>query len=573
MISQELRTQLVFDASNALKNVEALHDNLMKLSRVDFSQLAKEFRELGNGIKEAQKNASIAADIIAKTASKTASAADSIVKSAVRASVKNVADIQKVIDSYQQQLQTLKKENEKSPFGANDTARQQQYLNEIAKINAEIANLYRNAGQAEKALAHMKEAVNAAGRMPEGGNIKSNYEKQLADLQAYIDKVKELGAKKAEAERERVLNKELEIRLALMRRLARLSARVAEIQAKVNERFSIGRVFSESEFVRLRESLRRIGVEMDRLTGKNVSEYMSSILDNVRIKSTPQTETKMNNLANQYNLVRKRAEEAAEQLAKTKSIADALRFNAAMNDLKEMTRQTEQINRMLGRTEGIFKQLTGIIQRRAAWHFGEYLVYGSLNIPSTLIQSYRELEQAMAGVQQVMPIVEGKPIEVSKKTARLIGIAADFARSAQEVTEGAQLWGRGYGKPTNSVDAIRESLEETNKVLEEHGLGIRKISDETVNCINKAEAMRTTNELVRQSAMLATVDNFSMAESVKGLEAVLASYGLRAKPAAEATLFAGRAVDIISKVAHYGQISAQDLVRGIEATGKAAEQA
>ena len=85
--------------------------------------------------------------------------------------------------------------------------------------------------------------------------------------------------------------------------------------------------------------------------------------------------------------------------------------------------------------------------------------------------------------------------------------------------------------------------------------------------------MATTNELVRQSAMLATVDNFAMAESVKGLEAVLAAYGLRAKTAGEATLFAGRAVDIISKVAHYGQISAQDLVRGIEATGKAAEQA
>ena len=94
-----------------------------------------------------------------------------------------------------------------------------------------------------------------------------------------------------------------------------------------------------------------------------------------------------------------------------------------------------------------------------------------------------------------------------------------------------------------------------------------------VNYTNQAMAVATTNELVRQSAMLATVDNFSMIESVKGLEAVLAAYGLRAKTAAEATLYAGRAVDIISKVAHYGQISAQELVRGIETTGKAAEQA
>lgn len=198
------------------------------------------------------------------------------------------------------------------------------------------------------------------------------------------------------------------------------------------------------------------------------------------------------------------------------------------------------------------------------WYLGDYLAGMVYNLPIDAIEQFRELDQAMAGVQQVMPLIENNQAEINNEMSRFLEISHEYAQEIAGVVEAGQLWGRGYGKPVIDYK-IRESIEDNPKFAGDNS--------DIIDYISKAEAMKTTNELVAQSAILATVDNFSMMESVKGLEAILAAYGLRAESAAEATLFAGRAVDVVTKVAHYGQISAQDLVRGIEATGAAAADA
>ncbi|MBR1579766.1 MAG: phage tail tape measure protein, partial [Selenomonadaceae bacterium] len=500
------------------------------------------------------------------------------------------------LDSYLERYRLLKKEMQSDSF--NETVSKtklDRYQRELAEVNAELARIYRNTGEAAKGVKHLEEAIEL---MSGHSRIQKKYKDELADLMTLItqqelalkqtrekvwgtpewkaaqrEKERAQEQQRRQAERQAELDRKAdEEKAARYERLARLAGRVAEIQAKVNEKFNAGKAFSEAQFVRLRNELHRLGVEMDHLTGKNVSGYVDYIMNSVKVKNTPQMSSTAKSLSDQYNEVRKRAEEAAQQFAKTRSIADGIRFGAAMNDLKAITAQTEQLNRMLGKTNGLFKYLTELVYRRAVWHFGEGAVNWLLSFPSTILQSFRDVEQAMAGVQQVMPFIEGNPDRTFGETTNLIDIATQYARSVQEVTEGAQLWGRGYAKPVNDADVIRQSLEQTNEVLAEQGIAVEQVTEAMVDYTNEAMAVATTNELVRQSAILATVDNFSMIESVKGLEAVLAAYGLRAKTAAEATLYAGRAVDIITKVAHYGQISAQDLVRGIEATGAAAEQ-
>ena len=263
-----------------------------------------------------------------------------------------------------------------------------------------------------------------------------------------------------------------------------------------------------------------------------------------------------------------RAEQLYREFEKTGNAADKVRFKQALADLEILTEKQNKMNRALGRGVSVGEKFINILKVRSGWIIGGMTAGLSLSLPSELANAYRAMEQEMAGVQQVLPLIEGNQREVNAEALRFIGIAQEYARGVNEVVEAGRLWGRGYGKLYNDDD-IAKTLAAHNAQSD----SIVNLSNKEKDYVRDAQAMATTNELVRQSAMLATVDNFSMAESVRGLESVLSAYNMRAKSAEEATAFAGRAVDIITKVSHTGQISAQDLVQGIEATGKAAQQA
>ena len=303
----------------------------------------------------------------------------------------------------------------------------------------------------------------------------------------------------------------------------------------------------------------------ERSIAKSIRDSELANLESVNrvSKVLPKDTTAMSELKVQITEAAVKAEQLYREFEKTGSIADKIRFRNAVKDLDELQKREDKINKALGATESWFGKIRNILEIRANWMWGGMGAGMLMNLPTDLLDAYRDLEQAMAGVQQVMPLIEGNQKETNAEAERFIGIAHEYARATDEVALAGQLWGRGYGKPVD-VNYIKDEAQKA---------GIDDLTDSEAKYIAKAEAMKTTNELVAQSALLATVDNFSMEESVKGLESILSAYNMRAKSAAEATLFAGRAVDSITKVAHYGQISAQDLVQGIEATGKAAEQA
>lgn len=287
------------------------------------------------------------------------------------------------------------------------------------------------------------------------------------------------------------------------------------------------------------------------------------------VNTEPQKVTKeAQDLKTQISEATIRAEQLYREFEKSGNAVDKMRFKQAISDMEILAEKEQKMNKALGRGVSMMEKFTNIMKVRAGWIVGGMTAGLSLSLPSELANAYREMEQEMAGVQQVLPLIEGNQQEVNAEALRFIGIAQEYARGVNEVVEAGRLWGRGYGKLNTDSD-----IESTLKTYNTQGESILSLSSKEKEYVQDAQAMATTNELVRQSAMLATVDNFSMAESVKGLESVLSAYNMRAKSAAEATTFASRAVDIITKVSHTGQISAQDLVQGIEATGKAAEQA
>ena len=80
----------------------------------------------------------------------------------------------------------------------------------------------------------------------------------------------------------------------------------------------------------------------------------------------------------------------------------------------------------------------------------------------------------------------------------------------------------------------------------------------------------TVNLLVSQSAKMAVADNFSLAESVRGLESAMAQFGMKSENYNEIQMNTSRILDVWTKLAHTGAASARDLTAGVERAGSAA---
>lgn len=354
--------------------------------------------------------------------------------------------------------------------------------------------------------------------------------------------------------------------------LEKLARKAAEIIAKINDRKNAGGFFTEAGINKDRRHLSNIIDDINRIASVDIRPLAMNEFDRaisgVQYKTANgkkiETPTLSNQLQAQLEAARQKAHECAVQLQYNNTIAGQLNFMRALKDLRELEKQVEGVNNRLNNTFTLFNNIGELIGKRMTWYLGDYLAGMVYNLPIDAIDKFRELDQAMAGVQQVMPLIENNQAEINNEMSRFLEISEQYAQEISGVVEAGQLWGRGYGKPVIGTK-LQDMMSDDPTFA--------GITNEMIDYVAQAEAMKTTNELVAQSAILATVDNFSMMESVKGLEAILAAYGLRAQSAAEATLYAGRAVDIVTKVAHYGQISAQDLVRGLEATGAAAADA
>lgn len=205
----------------------------------------------------------------------------------------------------------------------------------------------------------------------------------------------------------------------------------------------------------------------------------------------------------------------------------------------------KQYNSYIKSLGGNFQILDGIVSKMGShlqWMAGATALSALLAIPYGTITTIKEVEQGMAGVNQVLDhnkmSQEAAALGINdhvyaqqklrEETNILLGITAQYGEKINDVIEATKLWGRAY------------------------------------------KDVAVVNALVHQSMILAVADNFSLTDANKGLEAAMFQYGLVAKDTTEAIAYSSKIVDIWTKVAHNAQVSAQDLAHGTEQAGSVA---
>lgn len=494
-------------------------------------------------------------------------------------------------------FQELQKAREKA---LTDKSKQEQagydkHLKEISAVIAQLNNLERkvNRHKGEDGLVYSPEAfkldkIRLKEIAEDFKKLTSLDLKNVFNTKGLFEGVNVRDTQKLREEQQRLREEQ-----KLLNQKAKLLKELANLENRVSARSNEG-VYTAGKLASDRERLAILKNELKQVFSPEQMEAFRLPIQRIEeALKTASVLAKQNGYESFISAGMKEAQNNAlrlyETFLMTGKAADKLRFNKAVEEYHQLNKLSQDFNKKLQNSNNILEKTINSLKSQGTWMLQTMATAAVIQLPSDLFNQYRELEQAMAGVIQVMPLLEhgfntGKGAvdhaeavrQVNQEIREFVNISSDYARSIQEVTEAGQLWGRGYGKSENADGLTKQEKDAKYKQLASQGMSEMDIKNTIKELDNEAKALNavaTTNELVRQSAILATVDNFSMTESVKGLEAVLAAYEMRARSSAEATLFAGRAVDIISKVAHTGQISAQDLVRGIEATGKAAQQA
>lgn len=149
----------------------------------------------------------------------------------------------------------------------------------------------------------------------------------------------------------------------------------------------------------------------------------------------------------------------------------------------------------------------------------------------TMVQGMKDVEDGAAGLQQVFEKQITSTGQLNKVTDDFVAIAQKYGTSVNDVLAGAKQWGRQY----KDVES----------------------------------AMTLTNS----STLLSVVDNVSLADSNRGLEATMNSLGMAAKTQTEAFANSMKIVDSWSALAHQASVSATDLVHATENSAGAAKAA
>lgn len=410
-----------------------------------------------------------------------------------------------------------------------------------------------------------------------------NYRKATVALNEYIRAMQRAGET---AENLKVLNPNAYTQYKYIfdqpKRVGQLYQEYNKLIAKLREYKGVeGKSFSVGALNAYKIKLNDVIQELSQITGGRVklTDDANNALKDVNV-TQPKTDStgiaKHDNRIKQLNadiaIATANAERMFLELQKAPTAINKIRFDVAKKQLNDLQKDLETVNKELNISDNIANRFQNTLKTRVRWVTSGMMAGQALNVIPDTMNSYVDLEKTMAGVQQVMEAID--PISgwskeslenkaetlhtLNQEIQEFVNISAQYAQNVNDTALAAQLWGRGYGHSSDVLASVTDVNGDTHQLDER---------------AKQLEAMRQTNELVSQSAMLAAVDNFSMEESVKGLEAILSAYGMRARSAAEATAFVTTAVDSLTKVAHTGQISAQDLVQGIEATGQAASQA
>lgn len=211
-------------------------------------------------------------------------------------------------------------------------------------------------------------------------------------------------------------------------------------------------------------------------------------------------------------------------------------FQQSRNKVKSLTNDFTSFNNLMNTTE---KQMFSLgnsasymgqkFKTHLSWTGAGLALGAVMGAPALLVNQLAQIEQGMAGMNQVIDHSRYGQEELNKETLKFIDIAAVYGEKVDNIIEAATLWGRMY------------------------------------------KDISVVNALVGQSAQLAVADNFSLVDANKALEAAMFQYGMTAKNSAEALAYSGKIIDVWTKLAHNGGASAQDLSQAVERAGSVAK--
>lgn len=269
---------------------------------------------------------------------------------------------------------------------------------------------------------------------------------------------------------------------------------------------------------------------------KSELESQLKALKTPKIETTPVPQS----YAQQISSLQSQARQAhAEFRAGTKTLqeynAEYLRLNVKATGLGNWTRESnDEISKMGKGFTGLNSNMEYFFAKfrsHVAWIITGGAIGAMVAMPTQMISRISEMEVGMAGVRQVLPDIEHDQAKVNEEAQKFINIAAQYGESVDKIIDAGRSWGRMY------------------------------------------KDIAVVNLLVAQSAKMATADNFSLAESVKGIESAMAQFGMRSEEFQQVQINSNRIIDVITKVAHTGAASAQDLSGAIERAGSSAHQA
>ena len=256
---------------------------------------------------------------------------------------------------------------------------------------------------------------------------------------------------------------------------------------------------------------------------------------------------KLPSYAEQMRTLNTEAEKLYRVWKQTGDVNDRIAFRNKASELSALNGEMELFNKKMGIAadrSSLLDQFLIKAKSHAAWIMTGAMIAGGIGLFDTEIESAVKFEQAMAGIKQVMPEIDGvgKTLDeaavaqhkANEEEEKFIGIAARYGQAAGEVMEAARSIGRMYGQGENGV--------------------------------------ANTNMLTQQAAKMATVDNFDMMQATRGMESALSQFGLQSEKTTTLLANSNRVLDVWTKLAHRGAASAQDLTEGVQQAGASAHQ-
>ena len=239
----------------------------------------------------------------------------------------------------------------------------------------------------------------------------------------------------------------------------------------------------------------------------------------------------------QLSALNRQAEQFYRTWKETGSEQAHIDFSRTVGQFVGVNRQVEEFNQRLGvsiKRGSLLDDFAIKFRSHFAWIATGAIMSAGFGAIGEGISSMIDLESRMAGVAQVMPTIEHNQKLTNKELKTFIGIAGNYGAAVDEVVEGARSFGRMYGSMPNAIQNV--------------------------------------NMLTKQATKMAVADNFSVTQSVKGLESALSQYGMITYDTAQLQANTNRILDVWTKLAHNGAASAQDLTEGVMLAGATAHQ-